>query len=77
MHRRMSGYTRKSSGDKAGTARKRQAIAIETKVKIIKGMERGENMPRCQICEQLGLTNEFLERNSFVCSALTVVANQQ
>ncbi|XP_043291812.1 tigger transposable element-derived protein 1-like isoform X1 [Cervus canadensis] len=41
---RMSGSKRKSSGDVAGTAKKRHAITMETKVKIIERVERGEKM---------------------------------
>ena len=40
----MSGSKRKSSGDVAGTAKKRQAIMMEAKVKIIERVERGEKM---------------------------------
>ena len=35
----MSGSKRKSSGDVAGTAKKRHAITMETKVKIIERVE--------------------------------------
>ena len=38
----MSGKKRKSSTDRAGTAKKRQAITMETKVKIIERVERQE-----------------------------------
>ena len=38
----MSGSKRKSSGDVAGTAKKRQAITIETKVKTTERMEQQE-----------------------------------
>lgn len=41
---RMSGSKRKKSGDVAGTAKKRQAVTIETKVKKIKRLEQGEKM---------------------------------
>ena len=40
----MSGSKCKRSGDVAGTAKKRQAITMETKVKVIERMERGEKM---------------------------------
>ena len=40
----MSRSKRKSSGDVARTAKKRQAITMETKVKIIERVERGEKM---------------------------------
>ena len=40
----MSGSKRKSSGDVASTAKKHQAITMETKVKIIETVERGEKM---------------------------------
>ena len=43
-HSNMSGIKRKSSGDEAGSAKKRQAITMETKVNIIKRVERGEKM---------------------------------
>ena len=39
----MSGSKRKSSGDVAATAKKCQAITMETKVKIIERVEHGEN----------------------------------
>ena len=38
----MSGSKRKSSSDVGGTAKKRQVITMETKVKIIEIVERGE-----------------------------------
>ena len=41
---RMSGSKHKTSGDVAGTAKKNQAITMETKVKIIERVERGEKM---------------------------------
>ena len=40
----MYGSKRRSNGDVAGTAKKRQAIMMETKVKIIERVERGEKM---------------------------------
>ena len=40
----MSESKRKSSGDIAGTAKKRQAITMETKVKIIERVEQGKKM---------------------------------
>ncbi|XP_069901967.1 putative CENPB DNA-binding domain-containing protein 1 [Globicephala melas] len=40
----MSGSKRKGSGDVAGTAKKRQAITMETKVKIIERVEKGKKM---------------------------------
>ncbi|TEA30018.1 hypothetical protein DBR06_SOUSAS4510076, partial [Sousa chinensis] len=40
----MSGSKHKSSGDIAGTAKKRQAIMLERKVKVIERVERGERM---------------------------------
>ena len=40
----MSGNKRKSTNDIAGTANKRQAIMTETKVKVIEGVERGEQL---------------------------------
>ena len=40
----MSESKRKSSGGVAGTAKKRQAIMMETKVKIIERVERGKKM---------------------------------
>lgn len=40
----MSGNKRKSTNDIAGTANKRQAIMTETKVKVIEGAERGEQL---------------------------------
>ncbi|ROT86069.1 putative tigger transposable element-derived protein 1-like isoform X9 [Penaeus vannamei] len=40
----MLGVKCKSSGDAAGSAKKRQAITMETKVDIIKRVERGEKM---------------------------------
>ena len=40
----MSGSKHKSSGDVAGTAKKHQAITMETKVKIIKRVELGKKM---------------------------------
>ena len=40
----MSGNKHKSSCDVAGTAKKCQAIMVETKVKIIEGVEQGEKM---------------------------------
>ncbi|TEA42103.1 hypothetical protein DBR06_SOUSAS53510007, partial [Sousa chinensis] len=40
----MSGGKCKSSGDVAGTAKKRHAIIMETEVKIIERVERGEKM---------------------------------
>lgn len=40
----MSGNKRKSTSDIAGTANKRQAIMTETKVKVIEGAERGEEL---------------------------------
>ena len=40
----MSGNKRKSSGDVAGTVKKRQAIMMKTKVKIIERVERGKKM---------------------------------
>ncbi len=40
----MSGSKRKSRGDVAGTAKKRQAIMTETKVKVIERVERGKKM---------------------------------
>ena len=40
----MSGSKHKTSGDVAGTAKKNQAITMETKVKIIERVERGEKM---------------------------------
>ena len=39
---RMSGSKHKSSHDVAGTAKKHQAITMETKVKIIERVGRGE-----------------------------------
>ena len=41
---RMSGSKHKSSGDVAGTAKKCQAITMETKVKIIERVEREEKI---------------------------------
>ena len=41
---RMSGSKRKSSGDVAGTAKKCQVRTMETKVKTIERVERGEKM---------------------------------
>ena len=40
----MSGSKHKISGDVAGTAKKRQMLTMETKLKIIKRVERGEKM---------------------------------
>ncbi|XP_069899826.1 putative CENPB DNA-binding domain-containing protein 1 [Globicephala melas] len=40
----MSGSKHKTSSDVAGTNKKNQAITMETKVKIIERMERGEKM---------------------------------
>ena len=40
----MSGSKHKSSSDVAGTAKKRQVITMEKKVKIIEREERGEKM---------------------------------
>ena len=40
----MSRSKRKGSGDVAGTAKKRQAITMETKVKIIERVEQGKKM---------------------------------
>ncbi|TEA35612.1 hypothetical protein DBR06_SOUSAS21710042, partial [Sousa chinensis] len=39
-----SGSKRKSSGDVAGTVKKGHAITMETKVKVIKRVERGKKM---------------------------------
>ncbi|TEA32787.1 hypothetical protein DBR06_SOUSAS4210106, partial [Sousa chinensis] len=39
-----SGSKHKSSGDVAGTAKKRQVITTETKVKITERVQRGEKM---------------------------------
>ena len=41
---RMPGSKHKNSGDVAGTAKKRQVITMETKVKIIERVQRGEKM---------------------------------
>ncbi|KAB0364251.1 hypothetical protein FD754_008407 [Muntiacus muntjak] len=41
---RMSGSKQKNSSDVAGTAKKHQAITMETKVKIIEKVEQGEKM---------------------------------
>lgn len=41
---RMYGKKSKSSGDTVGTAKKCQEIPMETKVKIIERVERGEKM---------------------------------
>ena len=40
----MSGNKSKSSGDAAGTAKKRQVITMGTKVKITEKVEQGEQM---------------------------------
>ena len=40
----MSGSKSKSSSDVAGTAKKHQAITVETKVKITERVEQGEKM---------------------------------
>ena len=41
---RMSGSKHKSRGDVAGTAKKRQVMIMETKVKVTERVERGEKM---------------------------------
>ena len=43
----MSGSKRKSSSDVAGTAKKRQAITMETKMKIVQSGGRGKDGRRC------------------------------
>ena len=40
----MSKSKHKSSGDAAGTAKKLQAVTVETKAKIIEGVEWGKRM---------------------------------
>ena len=60
----MSGSKQKSSSDVAGTAKKCQAITMETKVKIIERVERGKKMVddfiELLVVQHEELTNEDL-----------------
>ena len=56
----MSGSKHKSSCDVAGTVKKRQAITMETKVKIIEKVVRGEKMVDVARSYNEELTNEDL-----------------
>ena len=62
----MSGSKHKISGDVAGTAEKRQAITMETKVKIIERVERGKKMvdvARSYNIQLLAVQHEELTNN--------------
>ncbi|TEA39543.1 hypothetical protein DBR06_SOUSAS11810002, partial [Sousa chinensis] len=76
----------KRSGDVAGTAKKRQAITMETKVKVIERMEQGEkmvdvahsyNMNRSTIGTILKNKDKLMEHvNSAVPMMLTVISKK-
>ena len=57
----MSGSKRKSRGDVAGTVKKRQAIMMETKVKVIERVERGKKM--LDIAHSYNMNHSIIGRN--------------
>ena len=73
----MSRSKRKSSSDVAGTAKKGQAITMETKVKIIVGVARQKD-GRCQLFYNMNhsaISTTLRTRSCKVCSASDVHNN--
>ena len=71
----MSGSKHKSSGDVAGTAKKRQAITMETKEKIIEKMKRQEEEEVTE--EQKRFTMQVMERGFSLFEVALLVSEAQ